>query len=245
MSSPIGTAHESSPRSWMRQSVCDRCRRGARLAVTALCEPSLGRQCSSTLGAVATASPGRAGDRRRAELAAGGRPFRNSATARPVCSRCWRSSSAAFGSSWLIEQTTTLSCICTSRRRRDGPAISPVVDFASGPGTSGRRPSPCSRTSSGSRACPRSADGSTASRPISSAAGDQCFDREPDAGMIVDETTSMSWSFMPAVLGARLGALREPVAPSGCGGEATFLTPASGADEDSGTSRTPRPTATS
>ena len=142
MSSPIGTAHESSPRSWMRQSVCDRCRRGARLAVTALCEPSLGGQCSSTLGAVATASPGRAGDRRRAELAAGGRPFRNSATARPVCSRCWRSSSAAFGSSWLIEQTTTLSCICTSRRRRDGPAISPVVDFASGPGTSGRRPSP-------------------------------------------------------------------------------------------------------
>lgn len=176
---------------------------------------------------------------------------------------CWRSSFSQLCHrptrvlALLAEQQRRLWLVVADRANDDlvmhlhfAPATGRARDFPGcrlreWAGDFGTAPVACSRTSSGSRACPRSADGSTASRPISSAAGDQCFDREPDAGMIVDETTSMSWSFMPAVLGARLGALREPVAPSGCGGEATFLTPASGADEDSGTSRTPRPTATS
>ena len=52
---------------------------------------------------------------------------------------------------------------------------------------------------------------------------------------------------MPAVRGARLGALfASLVSPPGCGPEATFLTPTSMADEEQGTSRTPpRPAAAS
>jgi hypothetical protein len=62
-------------------------------------ESSLGGSSRPPFGALATDCAGRAGARRRARLAAGGRPSQQSRRDHPMRSRCWRSRGAAVSSS--------------------------------------------------------------------------------------------------------------------------------------------------
>src|ERR1700733_10742137 len=60
------------------------------------------------------------------------RPFHKPDAGCTACPRCWRSRRTAISSSYLIEQTPTSGCICSSAPTTDARAISPALPSPAG-----------------------------------------------------------------------------------------------------------------